>query len=597
MSDDATAPSVSADAPVDRNAPVTFLVDLSSREQHLVRVSMRIPADLAAVGGRLVVATWTPGSYVVRDFVHHLQRIAAQDAAGRPVPLTADGVSAWRLPSVDGEVVIELEWYAFDASVRTNHVDDRHAMLVGAATFPCLEHARDRPHHVHFTGVAHDHDIAALLPGTGEGPYVADDHDHLVDSAFEIGVLRGSSVDVHGVEHRFVWAGHGDGVDVRGLTDDLGRIAHAAVALFEGDLPARTYTVLAIDGEGGGLEHRDGCVIAFPPHATTDPERRRRLQSLLAHEHFHLWNVRRMMPHELVRPPLDAPVLTTSLWIAEGWTSYYDRLLPSRAGLWRTADLLSSLDRLRDTVRDLPGARIQSLQDASRTAWTKFYRRDENTPNAGTDYYAQGALAAFVLDLRLRRVDPDGDGLDAVLRDLWHRHGVDEHGRPRGYDEQDVLDAFARAGGDELASLAERLATVPGVPEPSPDLGVLALVETTDPDDDVPRLDVLVRSDGGRIRLRSVLRDGAAWRAGVSGGDEILAVDGETLAPEELPTVLRRHGAGTTVSLTLRRGPRVIERTVTLERAVPRPRLRLDETADPAARARFSRWSGQAPSV
>ena len=574
-------------------APITYLVDLSGRDQHLVGVTMRIPADVVESGGRLTVPTWTPGSYLVRDYVHHLQRVGARDAAGTPVHLEPDGISAWRVPPVDGEVTVELEWYAYETSVRTNHVDDHHALLVGAATFPCLESARGREHHVHLTGIAHDHEVASMLPGEGHGPYVAIDHDHLVDSAFEVGVLRASAVDVHGVEHRVVWAGHGDGVDVRGLTDDLGRIAHAATELFEGDLPARRYTVLAIDGDGGGLEHRDGCVVAFPPHATTDPERRRRLQSLLAHEHFHLWNVRRMMPHELITPPLDAPVVTPSLWIAEGWTSYYDRLLPSRAGLWRTSDLLSSLDRLRDTVSELPGARIQSLHDSSRTAWTKFYRRDENTPNAGTDYYAHGALAAFTLDLRLRRLDPDGDGLDAVLRDLWRRHGVDDSGRPRGYSEQDVLDALARAGGDEVASLAERLTQVPGVPDPSRDLSVVGLVEVPDTEDDAPRMGVLVQPEGGRIRLRSVLRDGSAWRAGVSGGDELLAIEGETLTPEELSTVLRRHGGGTTVRLTLRRGPRVIERHVHLERPVPRMRLRVDERADAVTQARFSRWSGQ----
>ena len=590
-----TRPAVPSSGPQVASAPVTYLVDLSGRDQHLVTVTMRIPTDLAATGGRLTVPTWTPGSYVIRDYVHHLQRVAARDAAGRPVRLEPDGVSSWVLPPVDGEVVVDLEWYAFDASVRTNHVDDHYALLVGAATFPCLEPARHRPHHVHLTGIAHDHDVAALLPGEHDGPYVAQDHDHLVDSAFAIGALRASAVDVHGVEHRLVWAGHGDGVDVRGMTDDLGRIAHAAAALFAGDLPAERYTVLAIDGEGGGLEHRDGCVVAFPPHATTDVDRRRRLQSLLAHEHFHLWNVRRMMPHELVHPPLDRPVLTTALWVAEGWTSYYDRLLPTRAGLWRASDLLSSLDRLRDTVADLPGARIQTLHDASRTAWTKFYRRDENTPNAGTDYYAHGALAAFVLDLRLRRIDPDGDGLDAVLRDLWRRHGIDDAGRPLGYTEQDVLDALARAGGEDVARLAEHLTTVPGIPDPSQDLPVLALTEHLDTEDDAPRMGVLVQPEGGRIRLRSVLRDGAAWRAGVSGGDELLAIEGETLAPEELSTVLRRHGPEAEVRLTLRRGPRIVERVVRLEGALARPRLRLDESADAAALARFTRWSGSPP--
>lgn len=574
--------------------PITYLVDLAQREQHLVGVRMHLPADTVTTGGRLTVATWTPGSYVIRDYVHHLQRIDASDATGSPVPLTPDGLSAWRLPAVEGDVTITLEWYAYEASVRTNHVDDQHALLIGAATFPCFDDARERAHHVHLTGVAHDHEVAALLPGEGLGPYIAEDHEHLVDAAFEVGVLRSSSVDVHGVEHRFVWSGHGEGVDVRGLTDDLGRIAHAATELFGGDLPATRFTVLAVDGEGGGLEHRDGCVVAFPPHASTDPERRRRLQGLLAHEHFHLWNVRRLVPVELLAPPLDQPAVTTSLWIAEGWTSYYDRLLPARAGLWRTSELLGALDRLRDAVDGMPGARIQSLHDASRTAWTKHYRRDENSPNAGTDYYAHGALAAFTLDLRLRRLSPQGDGLDEVLRDLWRRHGPDATGRPRGYTEQDVLEAFVRAGGDEVADLAVTLTTVPGVPDPTPDLAVLGLREVLDLEDDAPRMGVLVGTDGGRIVLRSVLRGGSAWDAGVSGGDRLLAIDGETLTPEELPAVLRRHGADSTVTVTLERGPRLLELPVRLTRAQPRPRLHPDPDADAATRARFTRWAGQA---
>jgi predicted metalloprotease with PDZ domain len=258
-------------------------------------------------------------------------------------------------------------------------------------------------------------------------------------------------------------------------------------------------------------------------------------------------------------------------------------------------DLLGALDRLRHAVDETPGVARQSLHDASRTAWTKFYRRDENSPNAGADYYAQGALAAFTLDLRLRALAPDGDGLDGVLRDLWVRHGPDADGRPRGYTEQDVLDAFARAGGDDVARLAERLTTVPGVPDPEADLGVLALELVADDAAPTPCLDVLAGAEGGRLRIRTALRGGVAWAAGVSGGDELLAVDGETLTAEELPTVLRRHGAEATVRLTLRRGPRVIEREVRLAPPRPRTRLRVTPDADVFARERFARWSGQAP--
>jgi predicted metalloprotease with PDZ domain len=585
-------------------SPVSYLVDLSAREQHLVTVRMDVPADATGAGGRLVIATWTPGSYVVRDYVHHLQQLHVRDATGAPVRCTTDGISAWLLPAVEGPLTIELEWYAYDLSVRTNHVDDHHALLVGAATFPCFEPTRGRQHHVHLTGYASEHTVVALLPGEGDGPYVAEDHDHLVDAAFEVAPVRSSSVDVHGVEHRVVWAGHGAGSDVRGLADDLGRIAHAAVELFDGDLPTPRYTVLAVDGDGGGLEHRDGCVVAFPPHASTDPDRRRRIQGLLAHEYLHLWNVRRLVPADLRTPPLDRPVVTASLWVAEGWTSYYDRLLPARCGLWGVAELLTGLDRLRHAVAQLPGAELQSLHDASRTAWTKHYRRDENSPNAGTDYYAHGALAAFALDLLLRRQGVP-DGLDTVLRDLWRRHGAaSDTGTARsapggaataraaeGYTEDDVVAAFDRAGGAVAAQRCIDLTTRPGRPEVEDDLAVLGLRLLVG-DAGAPELGVLTSTEGDRIVLTHVLRDGPAWRAGISGGDHLLALDSETLTPAELPTVLRRYGAGAHVRCLLRRGPRVLERTVELAAPSTPTRLAPDPVADEAARARFQRWSG-----
>jgi predicted metalloprotease with PDZ domain len=585
------------DAGLDGPSPITFLVDLSGREQHLVGVRMLLPADTVSDGGRLVIATWTPGSYVVRDYVHHLQRLSAVDATGGIVTLEADGVSAWTVPPVSSDLTIDLEWYAYDLSVRTNHVDDHHALLVGAATFPALEHVRHHPHHVHLTGIDADHLVVSLLPGEGLGPYVAEDHAHLVDAAFEVGPLRVAAVDVHGVEHRIVWAGHGDGVDVRGLADDLGRLAHAAVALFDGDLPAPRYTVIAVDGEGGGLEHRDGAVVAFPPHATTDPERRRRIVGLLAHEHLHLWNVKRLRPVELVDPPLDRPALTPSLWIAEGWTSYYDRLLPARAGLATVAELLSGLDRLRWVVEQTPGTALQSLHDASRTAWTKHYRRDENSPNAGTDYYAHGALVAFELDLLLRTNVPEGDGLDAVLRILWRRFGsggTAPGGRPPGYTEDDVLAALGDLGGTEVVARCRTLTTVPGAPDPLALVAAVGLRTEPDGSDPVPELGVVLGGDADAITLQAVLRGGPAWTAGVSGGDRLLAIDGETLTAAELPTVLRRHGVGTEITLMLRRGPRVLTRCVTLGPVRGRQRLVPDPTAPTGAREAFKRWSGLA---
>ena len=573
---------------------VAYTVDLSAREQHLVRVKMHLPAGSCHEGGRLVIPTWTPGSYVVRDYVHHLQQIGAHTSEGTAIPLEVDGVSSWTLPAVDaraGAITIELEWYAFDLTVRTNHVDDRHALLVGAATFPFLEEARGLPHHITFEGLPADATVTSLLPGEGSGPFRADDHLHVVDAAFEVGAHPSATREVQGIEHRIVWAGLGD-LDVESLCDDLAQLAGAAIELFGGELPSPSYAVIAVDGEGGGLEHRDGCVVAFSANAAADPKRRHRVLGLLAHEYLHQWNVRRMAPTALVEPALDRPVITPSLWIAEGWTSYYDRLLPARAGLRPVPGMLEDLSALLQAVSGTPGAALQSLHDASRTAWTKHYRRDENSPNAGTDYYAHGALVAFELDLRLRLVDPEGDGLDTALRELWRRFGT-HLGRPtRGYSEADVLDVLRTVGGDAIAERCIELTTRPGIPDVSGLLVAVGLQLDAEPEG-APELGVLTSVEGGRVVLRSVLREGPAWQAGVSGGDVLLAVDEEAVRPLELETVLRRRGAGTRVELTLERGPRTLRRAVVLGAARTRPRLAIDGEAPLTARAAFRRWCAQ----
>jgi predicted metalloprotease with PDZ domain len=188
--------------------PVRYAVDLTDRVHHLIRVTVTIPEDLAD-GARLVLPVWTPGSYVVRDYVHHVQWFAATDGDGDPVELTPDGTTAWRLADdVQGPVEVVLELYANDLTVRTNHVDDHHALLIPAATFPYVEGGEARPHEVHLPAPEGEQ-VFSLLPEPAPDTYVADDRDHLIDSAFEVGALPHVDFEVAGVPHTFVWAGRG----------------------------------------------------------------------------------------------------------------------------------------------------------------------------------------------------------------------------------------------------------------------------------------------------------------------------------------------------------------------------------------------------
>jgi predicted metalloprotease with PDZ domain len=570
---------------------IRYEVDLDDRLHHLVRVTVTVPADLAP-GARLVLPVWTPGSYVVRDYVHHVQWIRAVDQDGEELPLRLDGTTAWCLPDdADGDVAVTLELYANDLTVRTNHVDDHHALLIPAATFPYVEGGEDRPHEVRLPAPA-GQQVFSLLPGDGDGVYLAEDRDHLVDSAFEVGALPHVDFEVAGVPHRFVWAGHGGRPDLDRVARETTAIAEAAIALFDGELPTTGYTILCVgwDEGGGGLEHRDGTVLQMPVRTFQDEDLTARFQSLVAHEYLHLWNVKRLVPTDLVRPNYERPTHSPSLWVAEGWTAYYDELLPLRAGIWTLA---RHLDVLRDTwqrVLDTPGAHLQSLRQAAHEAWTKHYVRDENTPNAATDYYGHGAMVAFELDLLLRRARPDGDGLDEVVRLLWRRHA----GTEDGYTEQDVLDAIATVGDEDLATLVDQRVGGRVLPELEAAVASVGLRFVDQEGPAAPDLGVTLTEDDHGVTVATALRDRPAWRGGITGGDRLLAVDGTAVARGQLRHLLLGREEGDEVTLTVRRGPRLLTRTVTLGAPRPGRRLvRLDAPSD-EQRTAFRRWTGRA---
>jgi predicted metalloprotease with PDZ domain len=573
-------------------APVRYEVDLSDRTQHLVRVTLRVPADLAP-GGRLVLPVWTPGSYVVRDYVHHVQWIEAADEDGSDVVLTSDTLTSWRLPEdAAGEVTVVYELYANDLSVRTNHVDDHHALLIPAATFVYVEGGEDRPHEVRIPAPAGER-VHALLPEAGEpDTFVAEHRDHLVDSAFEVGDHPHVDVEVAGALHRFVWSGHGGRPDLDRLAGEIEAIATSTIALFDGELPVDRYTFLCVgwDQGGGGLEHREGSVLQIPIRAFQEPDLLARFQSLIAHEYLHLWNVKRLVPAALVRPDYEHPTRSASLWVAEGWTAYYDELLPMRAGVWTVRRFL---DTLRDTyqriVHQTPGALLQPLRQASMDAWTKHYVRDENSPNVMTDYYGHGSLVAAEIDLRMRAADPSGDGLDEVLRLLWRRHAD----TAEGYTEGDVVAAVAETGGDALADLVEQRVGTAVLPDLEDVVGEVGLRWKDEEGPRAPHLGAITQDADGGVTITSVLRDGPAWRAGITGGDRLVAIDGRVVGRGELEAVLGTHEAGQEVEVTMTRGPRLLALPVTLAEPIPARRLVAADSATDAQREAFRRWTGR----
>src|SRR5690606_28883954 len=197
----------------------------------------------------------------------------------------------------------------------------------------------------------------------------------------------------------------------------------------------------------------------LPVRGREAPEGYTTFLGLLSHEYFHTWNVKRIKPAAFVPYDLSRPNHTELLWVFEGFTSYYDDLMLLRAGVIDESAYLKRVGRTLDQVLRAGGRLKQSVAESSFDAWTRYYKQDENSPNALVSYYTKGALVALGLDLEIRRQSGGARSLDDVMRLLWRRYGRDFYrGSPRGVAE-DAMPALIRAAtGADVADFISRYA-------------------------------------------------------------------------------------------------------------------------------------------
>ncbi len=565
--------------------PLLYRVTPVRPEAHLFEVELRIPAGVAGVGAlTLALPAWIPGSYMIRDFARNIVAIAATDDGG-PLTLTKTDKQTWQVGPASGALRLRWQVYAWDLSVRAAHLDGTHGYFNGPSLFlrlldhdalPCrLELVA--PH-----GPAYaDWRVATSLTRDGAEPwgfggYRAADYDELIDHPVEMGRFELVEFAVRGVPHAMAITGR-QHADLGRLGRDLAPICEQQAAMF-GELPVDRYLFLtmAVGNGYGGLEHRWSssllCSRDELPRPDEDaraanavpgqpsPEYRRFL-ALCSHEYFHLWNVKRIRPEVFQRGGLEREVHTRLLWAFEGITSYYDELMLVRSGRIEPRGYLTMLAETITRVQRNPGRLRQSVAESSFDAWTRFYKQDENAPNAIVSYYAKGTLIALALDLTIRHRSNGARTLDDVMRTLWQRYGRTGVGVPeRGVEAiaaevagVDLEGFFAHAlDGTEDLDLTELLAGVGIMLRLRPGTGPKDLggcVEGFDALTPRPDIGVRLAADVSAARLAVVLDDRPAQRAGLSAGDEIVAVDGLRANAANLDALIAAVPAEATVSV------------------------------------------------
>ena len=549
--------------------PLFYLVQPILPEAHRFAVELRIKTT-PAEPLMLSLPAWTPGSYMIRDFARNILCMEAVDEEGS-LALEKLNKQTWRLVPRGNPVSVRMEVYAGDLSVRSAHLDDSHGYFNGTSLFlrvsgldraPCQVEIR-RPSGDSY---AHWRLATSLKPREAEpfgfGIYEVDDYEDLIDHPVEMGVFSLIPFEVLGIPHWISLTGRHRADESR-LQQDLPRICATHAALF-GELPIDRYLFLTqVTGDGyGGLEHRYSTSLLcarddLPAVGMAKPTPGyKRFLGLCSHEYFHLWHVKRIRPHAFVASGLEQEVHTRLLWVFEGITSYYDELALVRCGCIDEAGYLELLAEAISRVLRTPGRLMQTLAESSFDAWTKFYRQDENSPNAIVSYYAKGALVALALDMIIRRDTEGAQSLDDVMRALWEQYGrtgigLEERGLEALAEEVTglALGPFFQRALDSIEDLdlAGPLAEM-GVgmrlraARHPKDFGGLAggVADTQVP----PALGIRLRPDGGEPVIAHVLTGGPALVAGLAPGDTLVAIDGLRVTRDNLDKLLLAAGEG-----------------------------------------------------
>ncbi len=575
---------------------VHYRVRVANPHEHLLEVQATFQADGPL---ELWLPVWTPGSYLVREYARHVQDFEAQDTAGRPLPWARVDKNTWRLPRPEsGAAQVRYRVYANDLTVRTNHLEGGHAYLNGAATFVTSD--RHRAESCELTvEVPEGWNVHCALPRGPAGELRAADYDELVDSPVEAGPHPALEFTAAGKPHQLVVWGEA-GAGAAQLTADLKTLCELEAELF-GGLPFDRYLFLLLltDKGRGGLEHAASCTLLAPRTAFRPRRAYEDLLALAAHEYFHLWNVKRIKPRALVPFDYQRENYTTLLWAMEGITSYYDTLLLRRGRFIDAGRYLARLGEAITSLESSPGRRAQTLVEASRLAWIKHYRPDENSPNSAISYYVKGEVVAALLDLEIRRRSGGARSLDDVMRLLWTRFG-DGSGVP----ENGVEAAASEVAGTDLSAFFDRaLRSTEEL-----DYGVFGSAglvlkrrgrrsgsdrggtpaESDEPDR--PWLGVELKSSD-RATVSTVYTGSPAARAGLYVDDEVLALDGYRVTSGTLPDRIEERVLGEKVRLTLFRRDQLLELEIQLE---PRPLTAcwLEKVAQPspAQRALYEAW-------
>jgi len=572
--------------------PIRYTLSFPAPQTHYMDVSASVPTERRPEV-ELMMAVWTPGSYLVREYERNVEAVTAAAADGRALAVVKSDKNRWRITTGGAaSVTVKYRVYAREMSVRTNWVEAGFALVNGAPTFLTLADRTPRAHEVVITPATGWARTMTSLPEMAGGAhrYRAPDFDTLADSPIVIGNPAVHEFTVDGKKHYLVNEGEGGVFDGARAAKDLEAIVREYRRMW-GFLPYEKYLFLNLLTEsGGGLEHKNSTVLMASRWTTRTRRSYNNWLDLASHEFFHAWNVKRLRPVELGPFDYENEVHTKNLWIAEGVTEYYAALTVHRAGLMTREEYLDTVSDNIEELQTTPGRLVQSAEMASFDAWIKYYRPDENSINTAVSYYTKGAVVGLLLDARVRKATNGAKSLDDVMKAAYEKYSG-----MRGYTADEFRGVAEQVAGTSLKAFWD--SAVSGTDEldykEALDTLGLRFRSVSVPADRPGRawLGIGTRNDAGRLVVTQVRRDTPALAAGLNVDDEILAIDDYRVRADRLDNRLEQYRPGDKVVLLVARREQLLRLELTFGTEPARAwRLEVNPSATEAQQSSRGRW-------